>query len=826
MHVAPLPGDEFLATWVGRDWVARRIRGSDGAVLESLPDAGRFAWRTLAATDTTVLVVEYQAPHRVQLLDAEDLTPIGPVGSLPQLDNVEPTLVVGEGQYLITWPGYAARVDETTGLLDPEPIVVSKYSQGPMSGAFVAGNYHLAWRSSYDGAVLGVRIRASDGLVLDPDDDFNERTGARVLCGPTCSPYQDPYDLSVHAVGSKVLTTWRDGWDSAYYLRGALFDGVTGQREGSAATEVGGTLASVEHRPGPRHFDATGGTLLADNLMKSITLEAAPLSGTLGLQHFMAMYIPPRASPAVAVAGTTFLTAWTEDNYVVYARRLDGSGELLDDDPIALDITGRVLEGNEVVAASNGNDFLVAWSSYYYVDRRMVYADGTLGPLLPRIRGNDDDFTNLGLVNNGDYFYLTYGNNNVTYGLRMLNDGTALGDPVTLAANDERHLTLADTIPTSDRRTFLSLSGFGTVRRLRAQSGVLLDATSLECNSNTAAATDGGRMFSLCGLSGFFIDPVTGLQVEGSVRDDLLPPLVTSFGATKTAWWDGRSFAAIVGRNGGSLTERLTIRRFDRDLAVLDGQVGGAGHFVGVAHSFDSDVAVVGKEGHSLLVHQAYDPNKFGIVLKGHFITNDGLPAPASPGDLDPERGEGGASGSSGNETGGAPGVGGSPGAGGQTHPGAGGVGGDAVGGGRASGGAPDGEAGVAGVANGEAGSGGSSASAGDGGSAGGGAPAEGGAPGAGGKDGGEAGSPAVAAGGTGPGSAGRGGSGGQPATTDAGAGGASEGDDSGGESPDEGCGCSLPGRGSADSRVLALFVVMVAAVRRRRRAYGCTPMT
>jgi hypothetical protein len=822
-NVVGLPNDQFLATVLNPNAVALRVSGADGAVVEKI----RLSWTDplygarLASTGTTVLALKGFQPATVTVLRASDLSPVGPAREVVGLDH-EPSIVAGDGQYLIVWEGHALRVDAATGaVVDPQPIVLSKYSTGYTVGTFANGYYHLFWWGGE--GLLGARLRASDGVLLDVDDDFNERTGAHLICS-ACYP-SNFYLHTAHTLNEGVLVSWPSDTQTGGRLLGALVDPATGAP--MVGTPAGGsTLGEFPDYAGHRYFDDERGFVVADNRLNEISLSHAPLSGTVVDRIPLVRYVDPRRAPSVAVRGDGYLVSWQYYDWQVQARRVGSGGELLDDQPLVLGQSGGTLyKRNEVVSATSGVGTLVAWSGYDRLRRRMVHADGSLGPELPAIEASDDDevFSSIRLVFNGDFFYLTYENDDSTWGLKLAPDGTALGYPQFLFTFDDPHMTLADTAPASDRRTFLSWHQTGKVRRLRSQSGALLDTTNIDCPGVPQGATDGSRFFALCGTRGLLIDPVSGTEVAGSSRD-LWPDVGGQFDETPAAWHDGRSFLALLGRHMNEGFYRLTLRRFDETLAGLDSEVGGFGHFVAESTMMDHRAAAAGENGRSLVAYEAFDKDKGGLVIKARFITNDGLPAPASEGDQDPS--DGGAAGSDG-----AGGSGIDPGAGGEA--GSSDAGGS---GGAAQGGSGNGDAGTAGEG---ADAGGAPSTGGmDPGQAGGagGAPSDGGtnqgqsgadtSPDAGESGAGTGGSRSGAGGvGTGGpttgGTGGRGGKGGSAGAPSSGAAGAEAGDGGeptapeGGES--DGCGCSVPAQGAGGRHALMLaFMLACAGVARR----------
>jgi hypothetical protein len=105
------------------------------------------------------------------------------LGKPATLNNV--SFNAGGQQLLYAIKNQVQRVDLTgDGLLDATPIEISKLAYGvfasDVSSAFDGENHVVVWIDS--GKLYAARLRASDGQLLDPDDDIAMLPGARVMC--------------------------------------------------------------------------------------------------------------------------------------------------------------------------------------------------------------------------------------------------------------------------------------------------------------------------------------------------------------------------------------------------------------------------------------------------------------------------------------------------------------------------------------------------------------------------------------------------------------------------------------------------------------------
>jgi hypothetical protein len=287
-------------------------------------------------------------------------------------------------------------------------------------------------------------------------------------------------NTAVASNGTDYLVAWED-------RRVAGHLNIYGTRVGASGTVVdpAGLLLGEDVYPQRNVAVASNGSdyfLAWEGFRTSIT----DIFGTRVSADGVALDVPnPLVSPGpstqrtpdVASNGTDFLVVWadfrSESSWDVYATRLSAAGAILDPDGIA--VSTRAAAQEHPVAASNGTDFLVAWSDYRdhpdgdLVGARIGAAGQVLDPdgfLIANVPQGFNGFSGLAVASNGQD-YLTVWNSlgeNHIYAARVLADGAApdpTGIPmgpqsgtqqgVAVASNGETYLVVwADlNVPTS-----------------------------------------------------------------------------------------------------------------------------------------------------------------------------------------------------------------------------------------------------------------------------------------------------------------------------------------------------------------------------------------
>jgi uncharacterized protein (TIGR03382 family) len=239
--------NSYLVVWQdsrdrggGTDIYGVRVRASDGVVLDpvALPistatnsqafpvvafDGSHFlvAWADFRNNSTLGSDI-YGA--RVRESDGVVLDPAGiPIYSGPR-QQAGPRIAFGDGLYFVTWDDnrssstdvYGARVRASDGVvLDPTGIAVATatYSEQYASTAFAGGSFLVAWGDSRNGSsntdIYAARVRASDGVVLDtPSLPLTTSTGRQNF-------------PAVASDGSHFLTVWKDDRTTTSAIYGA-----------------------------------------------------------------------------------------------------------------------------------------------------------------------------------------------------------------------------------------------------------------------------------------------------------------------------------------------------------------------------------------------------------------------------------------------------------------------------------------------------------------------------------------------------------------------------------------------------------------------------
>ncbi|HEY6561711.1 MAG TPA: hypothetical protein VI072_30790 [Polyangiaceae bacterium] len=773
VFTAAAHGDDFVVisgSVTGRR--ATRMRGSDGVVVRdfsvNLPAAD--AYRLAGNGTSWLLVYSNGYTHRAVVKSLDTFADIGTPVLIPGFGA--PRVIPGDGQYLLH-THQALRISGSTGApLDGAWNAFTRYTDVSWEpvGAYKNGVYQLAWTTG-SGEVLGLRIRASDGVLLDAIDDFNQTNGANVLIsGQATSGMR-----FANVLPDSVLVSWQVLGTSE--IRGVRVNVATGER-------INPDLIFVLGAPWPTQvfFNADWGLAVSGTTVAPLIVGNAPVAFSYEAGKPAAVASYSRYAPRVASNGTTFFIAWGEqapnfEGTSWRGTRINATtGAYLDDPPLVLG------DGQYADVAARGTDYLVALTTGDGISPRFVSSSGALGPALPTIATGFA--TRPRLVWNGRYFLLTWNIGDAIRGVRLKADGTTLDAlPLVIAtATASSYDTVADTTPALAERTFLTLWGnAGRARRLRSESGVLIEpVTELAAAPFGGVATDGTRVVAAFTYSGqvraTFVDMNTGLAASNPGIELVRLPQSRSF---TELWHDGKSYSIMTSElTAGSSTRRYALQRFDVNLAPLDSALPGGSTFIAPEHDASGeqhDVAADG-QGHSLFAFVRWDGPRVGAAVKAHLITNDGLAS----------NGVGGAAGHDGGVDAGGAGVGGSTGG----SSGSGGVAGST--------GGNSGNGGAAGSTGGNSGNGGAAGSTG-------GNSGVGGVAGA----GGSAGQHGFAGNAGASGATGSGGS----------SGAAAQGRKPSNSSDDGGCGCHLaPWRGTPASTWLAVLGAVIALCRRRDR--------
>jgi len=838
-------GDFLVAMYNPNVFSLVRVDAATGGVLDNnavIPEGGGVE-RILVVNDTYVVIYRatdattnlpvYRAA-RVQggvVIDKPGI-PLGPA-PFPNT-GVLPIVGFGAGpgqQIVLVRADGLVRVDlATRTILDATPIAFSRWAVGDgqddIGVAFDGANYILVWEFGL--LTYAIRVRASDGAILDPHDDANQITGGHLIGTATGN---SPDLLSATFDGTNVIVF------AVSDVGGA--PSLVATRVSPSATRVQGAPESTAYESSIR----SAGSLsdVAYRAAFGITTWTSGTSGVVGFSLTGAAGAIPAASPstsllsfsypgtphdiaAVASNGRDFLLVYriatvgareVPPSSTFYAAVVDGQTGAVVGSP-------EVIGGNiaypweEISAIWTGHVYLVAW-----IDGECPGCGSPKGFSLSALDCNGKRIrpapielpsgpaSRIGMACNPDRCALTYmGVGGIQVQRLDPLDGTVLDAtpraieeavqsyPETIVAGP---LIVADSEPAPAQRTFLVVYFNGSeIRARRVGSAALGASLAITIATGVAIpwglpdsrglhASSDGRQFFVSWIAGgrtraTLVNAGTGMPTLAAPLD--LGPgvgeIVTSF--------DGSSFLSFwstgTEMRGGRVTPAGT---------PLDGQ----GFVINALPSTYITTAGSAPFGRSLAAFRVEDMPGVSSAFHGRFVDNELGPglagrAPAC-GAPTGTGGMGGAAGTTG--TGGTTGAGGTTGTGGTA-----GIGGTSGTGGAAGTTATGGATGTGGRGGGTAGAGGAATT--------------GGTTGAGGTAAGTTGG----AGATG--TAGATSSGGRGGAAQVGSGGAGGSGTAGAKAGDGGggCGCEISG---GDAHLAWAWVALGMLVVARRRTRG-----
>jgi hypothetical protein len=881
-QVAARDNGDFLVAWnTTSGGFAARVDATDGTLIDEPPivlgDWRYYVMHAASNVDSYVLTVRNvnaDTLHTVRIVDGAPLDVTPPlVGAW-----IDHSLGVAPGQFAIALGTDAfTRFDLQTGApLAPTTTEFEKYAVGDLPAIASDGtNYMLVWQAS--NKIYAARIRASDGLLLDPPDEFNQLSGGHVIA--TDSAMDDGTPKLVFD-GTHFIALWARGVFGQRQIVGARISTAANRVSGQSGTPyefvvrtvnetyVTGFFTEVEfaadYRSGFGLAAWTNTSWTPFCTQGSCTLYpediyAVPMTGSTGsapvpgsLVELSYLGVNQDAS-AVASDGRDFFVVYRDiGQHGVYVRMIDGAtktplGPALQIAPYEPTTS---FTGDHLSTAWSGTFYVAVWDGYFQL---FSCAGVPLGPptpidsqgfpAQPAVACNDDKCL---------IAYLDHGGLDYRVLAKRLSatDGSVLdATPLVITTNSDYAppAVASDWTVAPSMRTFLvawqvgSNTGLQT-RRVRSYVGALQPTLALDDSiqpTEVALASDGEQFYAVwrqtLNIWGRGIDALTGLPLGteptqlGTLGQDLSSLTLAHDGSAYVATWSG-----TAGEGAGNIEAGIWGTRINSAGSRLDNP-----NFL--VRTEDASFTSLGASsfGRSLLVFQAWNTSSMSLLEHGRFIDDDlgTLIAPPSQcatgsGGAGGAAGSGGtggsagASGSAGNGgaagSAGAGGVAGSGGMGGSV--GAGGNGGG-TGGASGNGGAATGGAGGTGGATGGDGGAASGGASGAAGTAGGGTGGRGGASGGvggetmGGMGGAEAGSGGNIAGAAGTGVAGDSGatggaSGGSPGTAGTSAAG-SAGTTTSDAADDGSCGCRTMPRPNKDAGWI-WFGLLVLALRRR----------
>lgn len=497
------------------------------------------------------------------------------------------------------------RIDAKTGdKLDATPIVFTTYGykHNPTKPAVVfdGTNYVLVWIDN--GNLYASRVRASDGAVLDPDDDFNELPGARKLCASASG------SVAVGIANANLhVTTSNVNWVSTQAFALAPW---------TSANATCAPDSVFYNAPMPyadaRQVGAKGALLLwySDGIVsRAYKREGSTVTTTE--QFILNYYTPYLATPAIASNGRDFVvTGYDNQTTSAYVSAVDGAtGTVTKVDASSLKSYAR--------PAASGADFLLAYGDYDKQYARKLSCDLELGAAkqLPTTTPI------YGLVGDGERYYLmTSKGAPPVSGYRLDADGNALDAPQTLLADGFGTGLAVDTTPTPDKRTFVVFGRNSTdvlAVRVRAATGSVLAPVTVDHPPTSGSASlsvvssDGTNMLLAWDryidnqtpneVWGASFNPTNG-AVSGAKKLANSVHFLTFDGTSHLDWWaDVKQF----------------VRRLDGSFGS-DDPAGG----VPLMPAYDSVIAS-NAHGRSLVAQVGYKPEELGSVYVGRFVDNE-----------------------------------------------------------------------------------------------------------------------------------------------------------------------------------------------------------
>jgi MYXO-CTERM domain-containing protein len=505
LAVAARNDDEFLVVWTGGPGTmkTRRIRGSDGVPLEQTVVIGPYSNDFVLASDGTSYLLAFRVlvtnaiETRVRLY-RNGTWQVQPT-SLGTDTQSNLAIGAGAGKYLVVWDrNKAVRVDGVTGsVLDSPPLTYATYELGTaQSVTFDGANFFLSWHA---GEIRGVRIRASDGVVLDPDDLFNQTAGSLIICSDSRVKY---HPISTWD-GTHVVTYWPSR-QSGTEVRvdaarmntqtGTRADGTTG-----AAPEFSlGTLTAAMSITGRASYSidagAAGGSLVYPRTSvgirgRTISRSGAGVPSMAATETVLSTGSNDQVRVAVASNGNGYLVAWTdwragEDDSLYYAR-VDATGTVLD--------PAGVLLGQDIsdpAVASDGSDYLITWLNHADAEvyaQPIVAATGVPGASAVRVSvpSSTSSPVQPAIASDGTRYLIAWRQDHSATAsdgayARRLTGGAALIDaqPLELGPNRGAVTVVADRQPNPSQRSFgvafASAPDEATVRVVRSESGAVI----------------------------------------------------------------------------------------------------------------------------------------------------------------------------------------------------------------------------------------------------------------------------------------------------------------------------------------------------------------
>ena len=351
---------------------------SEGAVLDSsgFPISGATSWQgspAVALGDTDVLVVWHDARtssftdvYGARVTTAgEVLDPAG-IG-ISTVENYQwfPRVAFDGTNYLVVWQDehghgliFGGRVGSDGSVLDPQGFIIGAAEDMASPAVAFDGTHNaVVWNDVRTGPadmnVYGARVNG-DGIVLD----------AQSIAVSTAATNQER--PSVAFDGAEFLAVWDEGRDYSRDVRGTRLTpgGVILDTFAIRISPPGGEQSHPAATFGASDFLVVWEEgMYSDRDVRGV--RVSPAGVVLDSASFLVAGRPwEQCAPAAASDGNDFLVAWQEWgdlSYDIYCARVSQSGTVLDTAGVAVCTSS----GDQVapVLAYNGTDYLVLWQA-------------------------------------------------------------------------------------------------------------------------------------------------------------------------------------------------------------------------------------------------------------------------------------------------------------------------------------------------------------------------------------------------------------------------------------------------------------------------------
>jgi len=754
LALAARPSGDFLVAWshpsVGVGLHAAFVDAATAAVTElslGLPVSATLG-DVVSTGSGYVLVYHYSDTRAVRITNGVADVPGISVGP-----STVSRVVVGPDQLAVAFAAQGlVRVSLSSGsVLDASLIDYSKYAPADLPAlAFDGSNYVALW--PYSGKVYTARIRASDGALLDPPDEFNQLPGAHVIATDSAIELGltwDPVRPDAYYDGKNVLGLWVRGPWYTHELVGARIGAGGTRLSGSPDTQYEFSLASLQAAGvlgGHVSLAPTSGALVAawSEMTPNCTDPLANCGYAQGGVALLRSTQPAGSVPsgsslpspsflgsthdisAVASDGHDFLVAYRDPSRkLIQARLFDAaSGSALGAPFTVGPWQGRVaLPDDHLDVAWSGSFYVVVWDNTY----RLI---SCAGELLAGPTAYYDAATHPSVACNDDKCLIVYQNfdtSELIEAQRVDAHSGALVDTSPLLIGGAElsvgHPAVAsDSKPSASQRTFLVTWSVGSTagespsrvnaRRVRSSLGTLLAPVTLAEPSyagDVMVASDGDQFYVAYDqgneLWGTRVDAITGAAPAGVTPIKLAAQ--TGLESIRVGF-DGAAFVATISSQVYDDPDAPSFGIHGLRISTAGALLDGTPFLI---REQDTNFLSLGTTafGRSLVGFDDWDTPSFATLIRGKTIDDDLGSGTAPPAQC--VTGSGGTGGGSG-------GVGGSAGGGFGGSGGSTGGSGGSIGG---SGGSTGGSGGSGGSGS-TGGSGGSGGSGGNGGSGGGGA--------------------------------------------------------------------------------------------------------